>query len=57
LVKAINQVISQQGGLSFSSPSAGMIHPLPFAGLMGHGDAWNAAKAFENLTALAKKDG
>ncbi|MFP4358593.1 MAG: adenine deaminase [Puniceicoccaceae bacterium] len=57
LREAINAVIAAGGGLAFHSPSAREIYPLPIAGLMGTGDAWEAAAAFEKLTRLAKEDG
>jgi len=57
LREAINAVISGGGGLAFHSPSAREIYPLPIAGLMGTGDAWEAAAAFEKLTRLAREDG
>ena len=57
LAAAINEVISSKGGLAFSSPETTKGYPLPIAGLMGEGDAWEAAHAFEELTALAKADG
>ena len=57
LVNAINGVIEAQGGLAFNSPTQNRVHPLPIAGLMGEGDAWEAAEAFEGLTSLAKDDG
>ncbi len=57
IAAAINGVICAKGGLAFCSPDQEMIHPLPIAGLMGEGDAWEAARAFETLTALAKEDG
>lgn len=57
LCRAVNLVIKEQGGLSFASPTEEQIYPLPIAGLMGTGNAWNAAEAFETLTQLARQDG
>lgn len=57
IVSSINEVIRAKGGLAFCSPTTRLVHPLPIAGLMGEGDAWEAAKAFEELTKLAKADG
>jgi len=57
LTEAINLIITHKGGLAFASPAEQSFHPLPIAGLMGESDAWEAASAFEKLTALAKSDG
>ncbi|MGE9290343.1 MAG: adenine deaminase [Puniceicoccales bacterium] len=57
ITAAINHVISSKGGLAFASPIREKVYPLPIGGLMGEGDAWEAARAFEDLTALAKSDG
>ena len=57
LAEAINAVVEAGGGLAFSSPQARQVYPLPVAGLMGLGDAWQAADAFQQLTALARADG
>ncbi|MCD8481672.1 MAG: adenine deaminase [Verrucomicrobia bacterium] len=57
LMAAINAVVANKGGLAFCSAKHNLNYPLPVAGLMGLGTAWEAASAFEKLTALAKADG
>ncbi len=57
LTRAINAVVREKGALSFCGPEQEKVYPLPVAGLMGVGDAWEAASAFEQLTRLAKDAG
>jgi adenine deaminase len=57
IARAINAVVEAGGGLAFAGPEVGRTHPLPVAGLMGTGEAWEAAAAFTALTELARADG
>jgi adenine deaminase len=57
LTAAINAVVECGGGLAFCSPHNNCVYPLPVAGLMGLGDAQQAATAFTELTDLARGDG
>ncbi len=57
LCRAINAVIGEKGGLAFHGPETACTHPLPVVGLMGTGDAWEAAEAFSRLTRLARDAG
>lgn len=57
LVRAINAVIGEKGGLSYCGSDQERVFPLPVAGLMGTGDAWEAADAFKGLTRLARDAG
>ncbi len=57
MAKAANAVLAAEGGLAAVSGDDAIVLPLPIAGLMGTGDAWQAAKAFNQLTAFAHADG
>jgi adenine deaminase len=57
LVRAINAVIADQGGLSYADAHTVESIPLPIAGLMALDDAWTVGAAFRRLTERARADG
>lgn len=54
IVKAIEQVIQHQGALSACNESTTKVLPLPVAGLMSNGEAWQVAEAYKDLDRFAK---
>jgi adenine deaminase len=54
LVKAIEQVIKHQGALSACNENTAKVLPLPVAGLMSNGEAWQVAEAYKDLDRFAK---
>ena len=57
MARAINAVVEMGGGLSFVGPEFERVYPLPVAGLMGTGEAWEASESFSLLTQDAQRDG
>jgi len=57
LVKAINLLIDAKGGVSFADGDMAEILPLPVAGLMSAGDAYETATAYDKLDQLTKAKG
>jgi adenine deaminase len=57
IVKAVNLIISEKGGVSCVSPNDAKYLPLPVAGLMSTGDGYSVAAAYTQLDAMAKQLG
>ncbi len=57
IVKAINLVIKEKGGVSLVSPSREMILPLPVAGLMSAEDGYQVAKKYHEIDQAAHELG
>ncbi|MCC5841061.1 MAG: adenine deaminase [Opitutales bacterium] len=57
LVRAINAVIADQGGLSYADADTVESIPLPIAGLIALDDAWTVGAAFRRLTERVRADG
>jgi len=57
LCRAVNAVIRSRGGLAYVDAHITEQIPLPIAGLMSDGDAWEVAEQFKKLTKLASDDG
>ena len=57
IVAAINEVITNQGGLSFVCGTDSDILPLPIAGLMSNNDGYQVADRYKRLDALVKHVG
>ncbi|MEX6686115.1 adenine deaminase [Danxiaibacter flavus] len=54
LVRAVNLVVKEKGGLSCVSENAEKILPLPVAGLMTTDDGYSVAEAYTSLDNMAK---
>lgn len=54
IVKAINLVIAEQGGVSCVNQSAEMVIGLPVAGLMSNKDGYEVAAAYTKIDKMAK---
>ncbi len=54
IAKAINMIIEQRGGISFSSDRNAGILPLPVAGLMSAGDGYQVAQQYKRMDEEAK---
>jgi adenine deaminase len=57
IVRAVNAVIEEQGGISLASPHFGDVLPLPIAGLMSDQSGEEVARAYEQLDRAAKAHG
>ncbi|MEA3288460.1 MAG: adenine deaminase [Candidatus Marinimicrobia bacterium] len=57
LAQVINLVIKNQGGIAAVTNEAQHILPLPVAGIMSDGDAFEVGKAYSQMDDLAKKMG
>ncbi len=57
LVRAINLLIEARGGVSFVEGNEEHLLPLPVAGLMSTGDAYEIAAAYDKLDLLTKAKG
>ncbi len=57
LVKAINLVISEKGGVSCVSKTGSKVLGLPIAGLMSDGEGFAVAEAYTAIDAMAKSLG
>ncbi len=57
LAKVINMVIDHQGGIAAVSANDNHILPLPVAGIMSDGDAFEVGKAYGWMDSLAKEMG
>lgn len=57
IVKAINLVIAEKGGISVVGPDKEFVLPLPVAGLMSNSDGYEVAGKYEMADASAKKLG
>ena len=57
ILKAIQLVIQEEGGVSWVNGEESEILPLPVAGIMSDKDAWEVAEKYESLDALAKSLG
>lgn len=57
LLKAINLVIAERGGVSCVSDTTSKVLGLPIAGLMSAGDGYKVADAYTTIDALAKSLG
>ena len=57
LQNAINAVIEERGGISLADGDRKMILPLPVAGIMSNGDAYEVAKAYAEMDRAAKELG
>ncbi len=56
IVRAINLVMKQNGGLSAVSPNHHELLPLPVAGLMSDRDPWSVADAYSVIDRFVRKD-
>jgi len=57
IVRAINLLIEQKGGISFVSGGQEQVLPLPIAGLMSGDDGYMVAEEYKGMDALAKEAG
>ncbi len=57
IVRAVNAVIAQKGGLSVADATGAHVLPLPVGGLMSDADAWTVAEQYTALDARAKNLG
>jgi len=57
IVKAINLLVEQKGGISFASGEEEKVLSLPIAGLMSGDDGYKVAEEYSEMDALAKKAG
>jgi adenine deaminase len=57
IVRAINLLIEQKGGISFVSGEEEHVLPLPVAGLMSVDDGYDVARRYKRMDALAKQAG
>ena len=57
IVRAINLLIEQKGGISFVSGEQEQVLPLPIAGLMSGDDGYMVAEEYKGMDALAKEAG
>jgi adenine deaminase len=57
LVKAINLIINEKGGVSLFSEETSMVVSLPVAGIMSHKDAYVIADEYSRIDAEAKRLG
>lgn len=57
LANAINLLVEARGGVSFVDGKEQHLLPLPVAGLMSAGDAFEVASAYDELDYLTKKKG
>ncbi len=57
LVRAINLVIKEKGGVSCCNKKEEKVLPLPVAGLMSVGDGYKVAEAYTAIDAMAKSLG
>ena len=57
LVNAINLLVEAKGGVSFADGDLKEILPLPVAGLMSAGDAYQTAAAYDKIDQLTKAKG
>lgn len=57
LADAINMVMEQRGGLALVAQGIQSVLPLPVAGLMSAGDAWNVANQYSNLVQQTRQLG
>jgi len=57
IVKAVNLIIRENGGVSYISENEEMILPLPVAGLMSAEDGYKVADTYTKIDAMAKQSG
>jgi len=57
LIKAVNLVIQEEGGVSWVKEGESEVLGLPIAGIMSNKDAWQVAKKYDELDHLAKSLG
>lgn len=57
LVRAINLIIENKGGVSLAAGETEKVVALPVAGIMSHLDAYEIAEAYDNIDQEAKKLG
>lgn len=57
LADAINMVMEQRGGLAVVAPGFQSVLPLPVAGLMSAGDAWEVANHYTDLVRQTRQLG
>lgn len=57
IIRAINMVIAEKGGVSAVSGDKEMILPLPIAGLMSDQDGYEVAKTYTAIDKMAKEMG
>lgn len=57
IVKAINLIIKEKGGISCVNKNNAMIIPLPVAGLMSADDGYTVAKKYIKIDKMAKQSG
>ncbi len=54
MCKAVNLIIEAKGGISLADGSNNLLLPLPVAGIMSTGDAYEVAAAYTQIDAAAK---
>lgn len=54
MLKAVQMVIEEEGGVSWVDGNKTDILPLPVAGIMSNDDAWEVAEKYDQLDKLAK---
>lgn len=57
IVKAINALIKEQGGVVYANEASENVLPLPVAGLMSNKDAYKVAAQYEAIDKLVKSAG
>jgi adenine deaminase len=57
IIQAVNLIVTNRGGLSAVSGSDEQVLPLPVAGLMSAGDAWEVAELYTKLDQQSKQMG
>ena len=57
IVKAINLLIKEKGGVSAVASNNEMVLPLPVAGIMSPGDGYEIAKAYTSIDKMSKDMG
>ena len=55
ICKAVNLLVENTGGLSAVSSSESYVLPLPVAGLMSNGDAWEVADKYTQIDHFSKQ--
>ncbi|HET9278129.1 MAG TPA: adenine deaminase C-terminal domain-containing protein, partial [Flavitalea sp.] len=57
LAKAVNLIVTAQGGISCVNEDEEMLVELPIAGLMSDEDGYNVAESYTAIDAMAKRQG
>jgi adenine deaminase len=56
ICKAVNLIVENRGGLCAVTPDVQKVLPLPVAGLMSDGDAWEVAALYTGLDRMSKEE-